>query len=481
MFKDKINKEFIIKFSQYIEDNRLLEKRSKLLVGFSGGPDSTALLLALLMIKDSLDLSLLIGHVNYNLRGKESDADEAFVREFCFSHNLCLVIKSVHLDSKANFEASARDVRMNYFQALLKDYKLDYIALGHNQGDNAETVMMNLIRGSGITGLRGILPKSNTIIRPLLGFTRKEIYTFLTEEGIEWREDLSNQESNYTRNKVRNDLFPWINENMNPTVSEKLVSLSSLMIETEEFIEEYIERSFKRYLLRQTEDRITLSIKVLNTTKKIIRYYVFKRCMLLLANVESDVYQNNITEIENILNSDGSKMLNLPNKIYVLKEYDNLIFTTKNPVLSKNKMPDAKTLETIRPRFSFGEYRVKMKKIKKLPSDKVLSSNSNLIFLDYDKLEFPLIIRNRDSGDRFIPFGLSGFKKLKDFFIDEKVSKFDRDKIPVFTDSKKIIWIGGMRIDNRVAIDNNTTNILKIELEKVSNKKMRSAERKSKG
>lgn len=481
MFKDKLNKDFIIKFSNYIVENRLIEKRSKILVGFSGGPDSTALLLALLMIKDSLDLSLLIAHVNYNLRGKDSQADEDFVREFCFSHNLYLVIKNIKIDSDSNFEATARDIRMNYFHSLLKDYKLDSVALGHNQGDNAETVMMNLIRGAGITGLRGILPKANKIIHPLLSFTREEICLFLTEENIVWREDKSNQESAYTRNKIRNQLFPWIAENMNPTIVDKLVSLSSLMVETEDFIEEYVDRTFKRYVSRQTDDRITLSIKTISNNKKLLRYYVFKKCLSQLTGIDTDIYQNNISEIENILDSDGSKMLNFPNKIFILKEYDNLIFTTKNPILSKNKLPDAKVLDSIRPRLSFGEYRIKMKKIKTLPSDKVLTNNKNIVFLDYDKIDFPLTIRNRDNGDRFIPFGLSGFKKLKDFFIDEKVSKFDRDKIAIFTDAKKLVWIGGMRIDNRVAINQKTTNILRIEIEKVINKKMRSAERKSKG
>jgi len=152
MFKEKLNKDFIVKFNNFIVEHKLIEKRSKILVGFSGGPDSTALLLALLMIKDSLDLSLLVAHVNYNLRGQDSQADEDFVREFCFSHNLYLVINRVNIESDSNIEATARDIRMNYFYSLLRDYKLDAIALGHNQGDNAETVMMNLIRGAGITG-----------------------------------------------------------------------------------------------------------------------------------------------------------------------------------------------------------------------------------------------------------------------------------------------------------------------------------------
>ncbi len=481
MFKEKLNKDFIVKFNNFIVEHKLIEKRSKILVGFSGGPDSTALLLALLMIKDSLDLSLLVAHVNYNLRGDDSQADEDFVREFCFSHNLYLVINRVNIESDTNIEATARDIRMSYFYSLLSDYKLDAIALGHNQGDNAETVMMNLIRGAGITGLRGILPKSDKIIHPLLNFTRNEICSFLEEEEVTWREDKSNQESAFTRNKIRNQLFPWISENLNPTIIDKLVSLSSLMLETEDFIEDHIDRTFKRYVLKHNDDQIVLSLKTLIHTKKLLRYYIFKKCLSQITGIDSDIYQNNIMEIENILTSEGSKMINFPNKIFILKEYDHLIFTTKNPVSSKNKLPDAKTLEAIRPRLSFGEYRIKMKKIKKLPSGKALSNNSNIAFIDYDEIDFPITIKNRENGDKFIPLGLAGFKKLKDFFIDEKVSKFDRDKIPIFTDANKIIWVGGMRIDNRVAITKKTTNILRIELEKVSNKKMRSAERKSKG
>lgn len=481
MFKEKLNTDFIVKFNNYVVENRLIEKKSKILVGFSGGPDSTALLLALLMIKDSLDLSILVAHVNYNLRGDDSKADEAFVRDFCFSHNLYLVINRVEIDADTNIEATARDIRMNYFYSLLKDYKLDAIALGHNYSDNAETIMMNLIRGAGITGLRGILPKYKKIIHPLLSFTRQEICQFLLSENIPWREDKSNQESSFTRNKIRNDLFPWIEENLNPAVIDKLVALSGMMIETEDFIEDYLERSFKRFVVKQNDEKIVLSLKTILHTKRILRYYIFKKCLYQLRGTDSDIYQNNILEIENILSSDGSKMLNLPNRIYVLKEYDYLIFTSKNPLVKQENIPEAKTIDSVRPRLSFGKYRIKMKRIKKLPSEKALASNKNLVFLDYDEINFPITVRNRDNGDRFIPLGLKGFKKLKDFFIDEKVSKFDRDKIPVFTDSDKIIWIGGMRIDNRVAISEKTTSILRIELEKVNNKKMRSAERKQKG
>ncbi len=481
MFKEKLNTDFIVKFNNYIVENRLIEKKSKILVGFSGGPDSTALLLALLMIKDSLDLSILVAHVNYNLRGDDSQADEAFVRDFCFSHNLYLVINRVEIDGGSNMEATARDIRMNYFYSLLKDYKLDAIALGHNYSDNAETVMMNLVRGAGITGLRGILPKYNQIIHPLLSFTRQEICAFLMSQNIAWREDKSNQESTFTRNKIRNDLFPWIEENLNPAIVDKMVSLSTMMIETEDFLEDYLERSFKRYVVKQSDDKITLSLRTILHTKRILRYYIFKKCLFQLRGTDSDIYQNNILEIENILTSDGSKMLNFPNKIYVIKEYDYLVFTKKNPLTKQENIPDAKVIDSLRPRLSFGKYRIKMKRIKKIPSEKSLVNNKNLVFLDYDEINFPITIRNRDNGDRFIPLGLKGFKKLKDFFIDEKVSKFDRDKIPIFTDSDKIIWVGGMRIDNRVAISEKTTSILRIELEKVNNKKMRSAERKQKG
>ena len=478
MFKEKLNKDFIIKFTDYIEKNKLIPKRSKIVVGFSGGADSTALLLSLLIIKDRLDLSILVAHVNYNLRGDDSLEDEEAVKQFCFEHNLYLVIKNVEMQKRSNVENSAREIRMGFFAKLVKDYKLDSIVLGHNRGDVAETVLMNLVRGAGISGLKGILAKSRNIIHPLLDFSREEIVQFLNSEEISWREDKSNNETHFTRNKIRNQLIPWIADNMNPAVQDKLVFFSSLMKDSDSFFNDYITARYKSFVLSKNDKEISLSLKKISSINSLIRYYLIKRVIFNLTGIENDIYSNHISEIENIIDSNGSKVVCLPHNIYVLKQYDEIRFTTINPFTKRTeKKVEPRVLSSLRPRLTYMNYRINLKKIKKMPSNKALTGNRNVVFLDFDEIKLPLIIRTRENGDKFIPLGLKGFKKVKDFFIDEKVPKFDRDKILFITDSEKILWIGGMRIDNRVALSDSTKNILRIEIEKLSDKKLRSAER----
>ncbi len=477
--EERYSRKFIEKFQEFINEHNLLEKKSKVIVGFSGGPDSTALLLALLKIKDMLDLSILVAHVNYNLRGEDSKRDEDFVKQFCFQHNLYLVMKNVKLESKVSMEQKARDIRMEFFHSLKDEYNMEYIALGHNKGDVAETVIMNLARGSGISGLRGILPKTDTLIHPFIIFSKQDIYRFLEEENCQWCEDYTNKESSYTRNKVRNDFLPWLEENVNSNVEDKLIFVADLMKDTEEFIEDYVTKRFKKFLLKSTETRIELDLHKIRISNSVIRYYFYKRCITMLVNVQHDIYQNNINEIESVLFTNGSKVVYLPHKVYVIKQYEKLIFTTKNPLLQHNEEnDDSRVLTSIRSRLTVGNYRINMKRIKKIPADKTLVGKSNVVYLDYNKITLPLKIRFRQPGDRFMPLGVSGFKKLKDFFIDEKVPRYERDKILIFEDDEKIIWVGGMRIDNRVAIDKaTTTNILRIEIEELSENKLRSAER----
>jgi len=327
-------------------------------------------------------------------------------------------------------------------------------------------------------GLKGILAKSRNIIHPLLDFSREEIVQFLNSEEISWREDKSNNETHFTRNKIRNQLIPWIADNMNPAVQDKLVFFSSLMKDSDSFFNDYITARYKSFVLSKNDKEISLSLKKISSINSLIRYYLIKRVIFNLTGIENDIYSNHISEIENIIDSNGSKVVCLPHNIYVLKQYDEIRFTTINPFTKRTeKKVEPRVLSSLRPRLTYMNYRINLKKIKKMPSNKALTGNRNVVFLDFDEIKLPLIIRTRENGDKFIPLGLKGFKKVKDFFIDEKVPKFDRDKILFITDSEKILWIGGMRIDNRVALSDSTKNILRIEIEKLSDKKLRSAER----
>ncbi|MDY6915176.1 MAG: tRNA lysidine(34) synthetase TilS, partial [Candidatus Cloacimonadota bacterium] len=209
-----VNKQnFLKKFEEFAFEKSLVKNGDKILVGFSGGADSTAMLQALWQLKSKYNISLLAVHINYHLRAEESDKDEEFVKKFCFQRNISLVIENNKIDTNTGVENSAREIRFKFFKKLAKLYKLNKIALGHNRKDQAETILFRLFRGSGYTGLKGIEPQSGKIIHPILPFSRNDLTSYLKQQGIRWREDSTNKENIYTRNKLRNIMLPWIEDN----------------------------------------------------------------------------------------------------------------------------------------------------------------------------------------------------------------------------------------------------------------------------
>ena len=467
---------FIESFEKYSVKHKLFKSGEKIVVGFSGGADSTALLLALWHLKSKYGYSILAAHVNYNLRGDDSRFDEQFVRKFCFDRNISLVVKNANIKSSSSVENHAREIRFGYFNDLRKLYKIQKIVLGHNREDQAETLLFRLFRGSGYTGIKGISPITDDIVHPLLSFCREDIVSYLESENIQWREDLSNENNTYTRNKIRNQMIPWIKEHLNPNVVSKLYETAEIFAETDDILESLATRRYLKAQIKHSKDECILSSRIIRKTKSVLRYYVYKEAYSRINGNSKDFYHNNFIDIENLLNSDGSKQIFLPNNIFVFKEYDELIFT--NIDISKfENLENEKEITSLRSRFTFEDYRIIMKKIKKMPNKRNLFEDKNVAYIDFDKTSFPITIRHRKPGDRFYPLGMQHNKKLKDFLIDEKVPKFDRDKVLIFCDKEKIIWLAGHRIDNRVVTSEQTMNILKIKIEKMTTKKMRAAER----
>jgi tRNA(Ile)-lysidine synthase len=447
----------------------------KIIVGVSGGADSMALLQSLNLLRPKYQLSLLIAHVNYHLRGADSDKDAKFVKDFCFKHNLSIVIKDAKLSSDADLENQARKIRRDYFQSLIKMYNMDVIALGHQQQDQAETVLMNMIRGAGLTGMHAILPKSGNTIHPLLPFSRKEICEFMAAEDLVWCEDTSNQNTHFRRNKVRLELLPWIQDNMNPAIVEHLSDLASVFASTDTFIRDSIRLKLKQIMIEQSPDTIRVELAPLVALNPTLRFYLCRELYCQFSGTEQNFFRSYWEDIEALYHSQGSKYTVLPNHLYVIREYGELIFTTNDP----NLLPEEqeRELSNLRNRFVFGNYRIDLKRLKGLPTKRYPHEDKSTAYLDADHITFPLCIRYRKIGDTFKPLGLHGNKKLKDFFIDEKIPKTERDRIPVFVDQEKILWISGMRIDERVAVTDKTKNILMIHIEKTSEVKQRSAER----
>ncbi|MBT4332446.1 MAG: tRNA lysidine(34) synthetase TilS [Candidatus Cloacimonetes bacterium] len=467
---------FIERFEQYSVKHKLFKSGEKILVGFSGGADSTALLLALWHLKSKYGYSLLAAHVNYDLRGDDSKLDEQYARKFCFDRNISIVVKNITIDSTSNVENHAREVRFKYFNNLRKLYKIQKIVLGHNREDQAETLLFRMFRGSGYTGIKGISPITDDVVHPLLSFSRKDITSYLELEGIKWREDLSNKDNTYSRNKIRNQMIPWIQEHLNPNVVTKLYETAEIFSETDDILESLAKRRFLKAQIKHSKDECRLSTKIIKKTRSVLRYYVYKEAYSRINGNSKDFYHNNFIEIENLLTSDGSKQIYLPNNVYVFKEYDELIFTNIDFSKSEN-IENEKEITSLRNRSTFEDYRIIMKKLKKMPTKRNLFEDKDIAYLDLDKTSFPITIRHRKPGDRFHPLGMQHNKKLKDFLIDEKVPKFDRDKVLIFCDKEKIIWLAGYRIDDRVVTSEQTQNILQISIEKMATNKMRAAER----
>lgn len=479
--KMKTGKSFLEKFEAYLLQEKLLRKKDKILVGISGGADSTALLLALHHLRSKYDFQILAACVNYNLRDKENAEEIKFIKELCFSRNISILINNFNPAGKKINENELRNYRMKWFKNLMKSYKMSTIALGHNKGDQAETIMYRLLRGSLLTGLSGIRPRSGKTIHPLLPFTRTEITTYLKQEGVGWCEDSSNQSMQFTRNKLRNHLFPWVEENINPRVQEKLAELSPFLREADELLYDSAMKRLRHIMEEKHNGELQVDIEGLMRMPSILRFYAYRQLMIIATGNDKDFYQSNFEELDKALQAEGNRSIQMPQKIFFFKEYGVLKLYKLGCHEEEAEYEEQRELPGLRNRFAFSGWRITMKKLKKLPEKRDLLLDKKIAYLDFDKLEWPLVVRHREPGDKFQPTGMTNHKKLKDYFIDIKLPQKQRKETLVFVDQSKIIWIGGLRIDQRVAITEETSSILMLKIEKIRRRKARPAERKKKG
>jgi tRNA(Ile)-lysidine synthase len=457
----------LLDFEKIGLETGLLSHNNRILVGISGGCDSVALLLLLLEFKAKYSLEIMCAHINYNLRGEDSFNDEKFVEDLCRKYNLHLFIKRTVLDKKESIQNQARIIRFNFFNKLVKAYKINSIALAHHKDDQVETVIQRIIRGSGFKGLAGILNSNNNIIHPLLIFSKKQLQTFLAKKNIQARIDTSNFQNDYNRNKIRNELIPLLEKEYNPNISERIIEYSNLFHISEEYFNNQVKKVFKKCLILQTENSLALDSDAILKLSPIMIFYILRNCWLIISGSEDDFYSIHFKEIMSIIKYNrGYTEISLPKKIKVYKDYSQIIFIKDDLSLKVNK-ENSKEIDSIRSVFTFNESRYYMKKMKNLPESGYICDNDQA-YLDLDKIIFPIKLRYRNTGDKFIPLGMNNFKKVKDFFINKKISKLQRDNIVLFEDMEKIFWICGCRIDQRVAISNDTKNILMIKQENCS-------------
>lgn len=471
--------ECLKRLTAFADQESLFAAGDKLLLAVSAGADSTAMLYLMSRLRFSYNLSLLAVHINHQLRGEASMEDERHIKEICMRLSVPLVIRRIELGQEGDLENRARIARFETFRIILENYKFNRIMLAHHKWDHAETFLMNLFRGAGLSGMSGIKALNGDVAHPMLAFNPQELRELLLEAGISWREDASNADNRFTRNRMRNELMPLLVRDYNPQIREKLCDSAVIFNQADQYIAERARRKFRKICVENGSGRIVLSIPDLLKSVAIERFYILREAFNQACGTRLDLSGNHVRELSELLTSAGSKFISLPHGVLAIKRYQELHFSIYPEDVHS---PEAETL-TIgneRARAVHMDHRFSFKLLKVLPA-KMNEMDKTTVILDADKLCGHIKIRRRIAGDRFIPFGMREFKKLKDFFIDEKVAKYDRDLIPVFEDDEKIIWICGWRLDNRVRYDENTTRYLMIHAESLQNKANRAASRKKRG
>ena len=430
-------------FQQHIEQLVPHAQEKIYLLAVSGGADSSVMA----WLFHHCGFAFAIAHCNFHLRGEESDKDMLLVREMAEKYGVQYFEKefntlSYQQQHGLSLEMAARELRYSWFEKI--SYGFDFVVTAHNANDNAETFLLNMIRGTGLKGLTGIPEKTDTLLRPLLHFSSAQIRRFAVEKGVEYRNDATNISEAFQRNKIRHSVLPKLEE-LNP----ELIPVFSRNIDL-------LKRQY-RFYQRQMEE---LKSTMLAEEREVVRISIDKLCKcedpaLVLFEILKD-YGFNATMVEQIMDSTerSSGKLFYSTDYQLVKDRKYLIVSPIDAFQKKEKI-----IEKIEDFETLGFTVVKFS-ISVAPD---FISNPNILYVDAKKLVFPLILRHWHEGDRFCPFGMRGSKKLSDFFIDQKINLLEKQNVPVLCSDDKIVWLVGLRSDDRFKIGHQTENYFKIQ------------------
>jgi tRNA(Ile)-lysidine synthase len=424
----------------------------KILVAVSGGVDSMVLAAAL---KD-LSQQIVIAHCNFGLRGDESNGDEQLVREWASSHKIECQIK--HFDTPGilkneggNLQETARNLRYQWFEDLRQQLDFDFIATAHHKQDSVETMLMNFFKGTGIAGMHGILPQQNKIIRPLLAFTKDELLQYATENNLLWREDSSNKKTDYTRNAIRKQLMPVL-EQLFPNVLNNLASNTQRFSEVEALYNVTVSKLTKSLIEQRQQD---FYIPILKLKKqpapKTLLWEMLQHFNFSAAQLD-DIFH--LTEAE-------SGRLVASHSHRIIKDRDFLIITALQKEESTFVLIQEEDQSVV-----FSEGSLQLKFSEKVPDlDSLKNINLNEICVDVASIHFPLILRPWKIGDYFYPLGTQPKKKkVSKYLIEQKVPLHEKEKIWVLESNQKIIWVLGRRADDRFKVKKHSVNVLFISV-----------------
>lgn len=425
---------FIRKVKEYIEREQLFVLEDKVLVALSGGADSVALLRVLCCLGYTCEAA----HCNFHLRGEESARDEKFVRELCRTWSIPLHVVHFQTETyagerKISVEMAARELRYDWFEKLLPETGSRVVCVAHHRDDSTETFLLNLIRGAGINGLKGIRPKNGTVVRPLLGVSREEILAYLAGLGQDYVTDHTNLQDVYTRNKIRLNLLPLM-ESINPSVREGLSDTASRLADAAHIYNRVIEKGKSRVM---QDGGIRISALLKEPSPRALLFELFYPLGFRSAQIE-DIFRSLHGQPGRKFSSAQACVLKDRDYLWIEYTIEREEAQRQRPVLHTEHIP--------------------------YTSDFVLPRDKNIACVDASKLEFPLTLRKWRRGDSFVPFGMKGKKKISDYLTDRKYSLFRKERVFVVCSGEEIVWLAGERIADRFRIDENTREVVKLFL-----------------
>ncbi len=474
-----ISRQFQQKVLGTIRNHHLIGQGEAVVVGVSGGPDSVCLLHVLRAISDVLDIRVHAIHINHMLRAEEADADEASVKELCRELDVPLSIERVNIAEMAekagmSLEEAGREARYREFAAYAAEVGASGIAVAHNRNDQAETVMMHIIRGSGTAGLAGMEFRRGAVIRPLLDISRKEIEQYCQAAGLHPRIDSSNLKSDFTRNRVRLELFPYINEHFGTDIVESLCRLSGHAADDSSYLEQCAAELYLSCIdpkgdavSGETGKWVFLSLKKLKDLPPAMLVRVLKRAVCEVMGNASGIGSVHYETLAGLVsNGRTGRKAELPKGLRAAVSYGGLeLFAGKRLAA---KPADSFDVSLAVPGTTFvpelqASVSTFLETAENVDNGPDLGYNALVQFFDYDRLRMGINIRNRRDGDVFKPFRSNGTKKLKEFFIDRKIPREQRDAIPLVCAGSEVVWVVGYKISDKFKVTENTKSVLKME------------------
>ncbi len=453
-----------------IDRYHLFDRGDRIVVGVSGGVDSMVLLHLLNVFRKDSDLSLIVAHVDHGLRPEESKKEAELVEKE--STRLGLPFEYGPFDVRAfsqtaglSLQDAARRIRFHFFRTLLLKWQAQKIALGHNADDQVETILLRLFRGSGLKGLKGMLPiRDRSVVRPLLETWRNDIESFASENKIPYLIDSSNLKKDYLRNRIRLDLIPLIEREYQSKFRALVLRTSAILREEDDYLEREAEEAYQEIVLEE-KDGFSFRISDFQSRHPTIKWRVL---LSLLGrfyreeNVEEEAWSAIDPLYKKLRRPPPSFLLELPHGIHVEKRYDRVILKKGRirlvpPFEVDLSTPGHTLIKEIGKEVWVEEWNEELK-------EGSLIQSQDVAFLDYQKLQFPLRMRNFRPGDRFQPLGVKGEQKLKEFFIDHKVPRFERPEVPLLISGEWIAWVVGYRVSDRVKVTDQTKKVLRIEV-----------------